>query len=144
MVQEPKLVFLDEPTAGVDPAGSRVIRDLIVSLKERGLTVVLTSHLLEQVQQVCDRVGIMSKGSLKKEGSLDELLALEDQTEINLRNAPPELLEKIRELSKSAGAEVLNMGTSRTTLERLFLEVTGTAPHKEPEYRNSQSRSRNG
>ena len=59
LVQDPRLVILDEPTAGVDPSGSRQIRDLILNLKSRGITVFLCSHLLEQVQEICDRVGIM-------------------------------------------------------------------------------------
>ena len=88
LVQDPRLLILDEPTAGVDPIGSRQIRDLIFKLKDRGFTVFLCSHLLEQVQEVCDRVGIIHKGSLVKEGRLDDLIAIEDQTEIVLRNAP--------------------------------------------------------
>ena len=75
LVQEPRLVILDEPTAGVDPIGSRQIRDLIFDLKKRGITVFLCSHLLEQVQEVCDRVGIIHRGRMVKEGPLDELLA---------------------------------------------------------------------
>ena len=63
LVGRPKLVVLDEPTAGVDPAGSRKIRDLIMQLKEQGITVILSSHLLEQVQEVCDRVGIIFEGN---------------------------------------------------------------------------------
>ena len=64
MVHDPRLLILDEPTAGVDPAGSRQIRDLFLRLKTRGKTVLLTSHLLEQVQEVCDRVGILATGRL--------------------------------------------------------------------------------
>ena len=88
LVNDPRLVVLDEPTAGVDPAGSRDIRDLILSLKQRGITVLLSSHLLEQVQEVCDRVGILANGVLVREGRVDELLAVENQTEIVLENAP--------------------------------------------------------
>ena len=62
LIQEPRLVILDEPTAGVDPVGSRQIRDLILKLRERGITVFLCSHLLEQVQEVCDHVGIIFQG----------------------------------------------------------------------------------
>src|SRR4029079_14528554 len=62
LVQEPRLLVLDEPTAGVDPAGSREIRDLILGCKERGITVLLCSHLLGQVQEICDRIGILHKG----------------------------------------------------------------------------------
>jgi ABC-2 type transport system ATP-binding protein len=125
LVQEPRLVILDEPTAGVDPIGSRQIRDLIFDLKKRGITVFLCSHLLEQVQEVCDRVGIIHRGRMVKEGPLDELLAVGDQTEIILRDASPELLEKIRALvTTDGGAELLHTGRPRTTLERLFLRET--------------------
>ncbi|MBK1826858.1 ABC transporter ATP-binding protein [Haloferula rosea] len=125
LVQEPRLVILDEPTAGVDPIGSRQIRDLIFALKKRGITVFLCSHLLEQVQEVCDRVGIIFRGRMIREGQLDELLAIEDQTELILKDASPELLEKINRLvAESGGGEMIRSGRPRTTLERLFLRET--------------------
>jgi ABC-2 type transport system ATP-binding protein len=125
LIQEPRLVILDEPTAGVDPVGSRQIRDLILDLKQRGITVFLCSHLLEQVQEVCDRVGIIFRGRMVKEGPIDELLAVEDQTEIVLRDASPELVAKVRELvAADGGAELLRAGRPKTTLERLFLQET--------------------
>jgi ABC-2 type transport system ATP-binding protein len=125
LVQDPRLVILDEPTAGVDPIGSRQIRDLIFDLKQRGITVFLCSHLLEQVQEVCDRVGIVHHGRMVKEGPLDELLAVGDQTEILLRDASPELLEKIHALvAADGGADWLRTGRPKTTLEKLFLEET--------------------
>lgn len=125
LVQEPKLVILDEPTAGVDPIGSRQIRDLILALKERGITVFLCSHLLEQVQEVCDRVGIIYRGRMVKEGALEDLLAIEDQTELILRDASPELLGKVRELVEAEGrATLVRTGRPRTTLERIFLQET--------------------
>lgn len=130
LIQEPRLVILDEPTAGVDPLGSRQIRDLIFKLRERGITVFLCSHLLEQVQEVCDRVGIIFRGKLVREGRLEDLIAIEDQSEIILRDASPELLEKIRALVESTpGATVVKTGKPRTTLERLFLrEISEDAP----------------
>jgi ABC-2 type transport system ATP-binding protein len=121
LVQDPRLVILDEPTAGVDPVGSRQIRDLIFKLREQGKTVFLCSHLLEQVQEVCDHVGIIFRGKMIKEGKLEDLIAIEDQTEIVLRDADPELIEQIRELVKTSQASVLRTGKPRTTLERLFL-----------------------
>lgn len=125
LIQEPRLVILDEPTAGVDPVGSRQIRDLILDLKQRGITVFLCSHLLEQVQEVCDRVGIIFRGRMVKEGPIDQLLAVEDQTEIVLRDASPELVAKVHELVNADGsAELVRAGRPRTTLERLFLQET--------------------
>ena len=127
LVNEPGLLVLDEPTAGVDPAGSRDIRDLILALKERGTTVLLSSHLLEQVQEVCDRVGILANGVLVREGGVEELLAVENQTELILENAPPDLLARIAELASGAGARVVEQRKPQTTLERLFLEATQAA-----------------
>ncbi len=125
MIQDPRLLILDEPTAGVDPAGSRRIRDLIIELKERGITIVVTSHLLEQMQEVCDRVGIMSQGRMVREGRLEDLISVENQTEIILENASADTLTKIRELvAKDANSKLVSLGKPRTTLERLFLEST--------------------
>lgn len=125
LVQEPRLVILDEPTAGVDPIGSRQIRDLIFKLRERGITVFLCSHLLEQVQEVCDHVGIIFKGRMVKEGRLEDLIAIEDQTEFIIQDASPELVARIEEMvAQSAGASLLRTGRPRTTLERLFLRET--------------------
>lgn len=125
LVQEPRLVVLDEPTAGVDPVGSRQIRDLILRLKRNGTTVFLCSHLLEQVQEVCDRVGIIHQGTLVKEGRLDDLIALHDRTELVLENPTEELLDQIRTLvDVTHGVELISEGNPRTTLESLFLRET--------------------
>lgn len=123
LIQDPRLLVLDEPTAGVDPLGSRQIRDLILELKKRGKTVLLTSHLLEQVQEVCDRVGIMARGIMMREGRLDELVTIEGQTEYLVENAPPELADKIAELARASGAKLLEARKPEQTLERVFLEA---------------------
>jgi len=124
LINEPKLVVLDEPTAGVDPAGSREIRDLIVDLKRRGITVLLSSHLLAQVQEICDRVGILANGKLVREGRLEELIAIENQTELVLENASDTLVNEIEGLAARSNAKLVAQRKSTTTLERLFLEAT--------------------
>ncbi|MFL6568219.1 MAG: ABC transporter ATP-binding protein [Chthoniobacterales bacterium] len=124
LINNPRLVVLDEPTAGVDPVGSRDIRDLILDLKRGGVTVLLSSHLLEQVQEVCDRVGILADGVLVREGRVGDLLAIENQSEIVYENAPADVAEKIEALIETAGGRVIEKRKSRTTLERLFLEAT--------------------
>jgi ABC-2 type transport system ATP-binding protein len=73
LIKEPKVIFLDEPTSGLDPKGINQILDLIVSLPKRGTTVLLSSHQLYQVQKVCQSIGILSKGRIVIEGSIDEL-----------------------------------------------------------------------
>ncbi len=125
IIQRPQLVILDEPTAGVDPSGSRKIRDLILQLKEDGVAVILCSHLLEQVQEVCDRVAIMQKGKMLREGALDDLIAVEDEIELVMSNMSAELQTKIEKLvNEDPAAQMLRVGHPRTTLERLFLAET--------------------
>jgi ABC-2 type transport system ATP-binding protein len=124
LIQEPRLLVLDEPTAGVDPAGSREIRDLILSFKERGITVLLCSHLLEQVQEICDRVGILDRGRLIREGRLDELISIENQTELVIENASPQLLAEIAEKVRASGARLVDQHQPQQNLERYFLQVT--------------------
>ena len=123
LIHEPRLIILDEPTAGVDPVGSREIRDLIVQLKDKGVTVFLCSHLLEQVQEVCDHVGIIFNGKIVKAGPLEDLIAIEDQTEILIKDAGPRTLARIKAvIADSENAKFVSMGKPRTTLERLFLD----------------------
>jgi ABC-2 type transport system ATP-binding protein len=127
LVNEPKLVVLDEPTAGVDPAGSRDIRNLIVDLKRRGITVLLSSHLLTQVQEICDRVGILAGGTLAREGRLEELIAIENRSELVLENASDALVKEIEKLAANSNAKLIERRRSTTTLERLFLDATQNA-----------------
>jgi len=124
LINKPKLVVLDEPTAGVDPACSRDIRNLIVDLKKSSVTVLLSSHLLSQVQEICDRVGILAKGALVREGHLEELVALEGRTELVLENASDKLMKEIERLAGKAKAKVIESRKSTNTLGRLFLDVT--------------------
>lgn len=124
MVHDPRLLILDEPTAGVDPAGSRQIRDLILRLKERGKTVLLTSHLLEQVQDVCDRVGILARGELVREGSLDLLTGVSGQTEFVIENAGPEVRSEIERLVATHGARLVGERPAKLDLETVFLKAT--------------------
>ncbi len=119
LVQKPRLVVLDEPTAGVDPIGSRLIRDIIVKLRQQGMTVFLCSHLLEQVQAICDRVGILYQGCMIAEGSIDELTRDRERQEVCLRDASPELLAQIKEL---AGEHWESTQSARNKLEQVFLD----------------------
>jgi ABC-2 type transport system ATP-binding protein len=124
LIHDPRLVVLDEPTAGVDPAGSREIRDLILDLKRRGITVLLSSHLLAQAQEICDRVGILADGVLVREGHLQELIAIENQTELVISDASAQLVNEIESVINRSNAKLIERRKSTTTLERLFLEAT--------------------
>ena len=129
LINEPKLIVLDEPTAGVDPAGSRDIRNIIVDLKASGITVLLSSHLLTQVQEICDRVGILARGTLMREGRLEELIGIKNRSELVLENASEALVNEIEGLAANSNAKLIERRRSTTTLERLFLEVTKPNEH---------------
>lgn len=78
MLSDPDLIFLDEPTDGVDPIGRKEIRDILAQIKARGKTIFLNSHLLSEVEMICDRVAILNKGDLIKEGNVDDLTKAEN------------------------------------------------------------------
>ncbi len=120
LVGDPKLLILDEPTAGVDPVGAAEIASIIRTLKSEGKTVLLCSHLLSQVESVCDRVAIMGRGKRLLEGSIDELTLGTDSSSLQLDGASPELRESVAALAAAEGARV---ATRRRSLEDLFLEL---------------------
>ena len=123
LIQKPKLVVLDEPTAGVDPVGSRQIRDLIFQLKVQGVTVFLCSHLLEQVQEVCNRVGIIFNGKMVKQGSVEELTSVQSQTEILFDGVDDKTKEQIHALIEQSGGSLVHSGAPRKSLENLFIDI---------------------
>ena len=120
MIHDPDLLFLDEPTAGVDPLGSSQIRDLILRLKKMGKTVVFSSHLLEQVQEVADRVAIFSLGKKVLEGPLDTLLTQSDSTLIEV---PGDLEPGQRERLLAAAGPGAQVSRPRLSLEQLYLRT---------------------
>lgn len=122
LVQSPRLIVLDEPTAGVDPLGSRSIRDIIVDVKQLGVTVFLCSHLLEQVQEICDSVGILYQGLMLAEGSVGELTQDQSTMEIKIHQASPELMARLQEVVKEDGkAEWMGSTHAQSSLEEVFL-----------------------
>jgi ABC-2 type transport system ATP-binding protein len=125
MMHDPDLLFLDEPTAGVDPLGSAQIRDLILKLKQMGKTVIFSSHLLEQVEEVSDRVAIFSLGKKVLEGSLDALLTENEGVEVHLPNLSPEQQDRIRGALQAAGVDpaTARFSRPRITLEQLYLRT---------------------
>lgn len=104
LLNEPDLIFLDEPTDGVDPIGRKEIRDILIDLKKKGKTIFLNSHLLSEVEMICDRVAILNKGDLIKEGSVDDLTKSEDIFIIEtIEPIDFEIKRKILELDSNAG-----------------------------------------
>jgi len=123
LINDPELVLLDEPTSGLDPIGTREMKDLIIDLKKRGKTVIMSSHLLADVEDVCDRIAVLHQGELKELGRVEDLLRVTDVTQIRARGISPVAYDEIRAVLKRHGGEDVEIGNPTTTLEELFLEV---------------------
>jgi len=123
LINDPELIVLDEPTTGLDPIGTREMKDLIIRLKEQGKTVLMCSHLLADVQDVCDRIGILYQGEMKELGRVESLLKVRDVTEIRAKNLSPAAEQEIRQAIAKHGGEVTYYGNPTTTLEELFLQI---------------------
>ena len=127
IVHDPELVILDEPTAGVDPVGAAAIGRIIEAMRARGKTVVLCSHLLGQVEQVCDRVAIMDKGRLVLEGAVEEVLERRDRHVLTVADLTPAALAAAETALTAHGARLGSVTHPRRSLEELFRElVTGS------------------
>ncbi|MGH9862154.1 MAG: ABC transporter ATP-binding protein, partial [Candidatus Acidiferrales bacterium] len=114
LINDPELIFLDEPTLGLDPVGRREVRDLIVELRARGTTVIFSTHILADVESLCDRIAILNRGRLHGLGTLDEILKLKTKaSEVLIAHPSPALLEALRPLSD----------TPRLVGDRLTLHV---------------------
>ena len=123
LINDPELVLLDEPTSGLDPIGTREMKDLIIDLKQRGKTVIMCSHLLADVEDVCDRIAVLHQGELKELGRVDELLRVTDITQIRSAGLPEAAQAEIRAVIDRHGGTDIEIGSPTTTLEDLFLEV---------------------
>jgi ABC-2 type transport system ATP-binding protein len=123
LIHDPKLLLLDEPTAGVDPIGSKDIRDLIIRLKGMGKTVLLSSHLLAQVQDVCDRIGVLNLGQLIMEGDVKTLVSDQRRLSITVQDLPDIARGRIEEAVRASGATVVSIEHPQTSLESLFLDA---------------------
>ncbi len=123
LINDPELVLLDEPTSGLDPIGTREMKDLIIDLKQRGKTVIMCSHLLADVEDVCDRIAVLHQGELKELGRVEDLLQVTGVTQIRAAGLPAAACEEVRAVLARHGAADIEIGHPRTTLEELFLEV---------------------
>ena len=128
LINDPDLVILDEPTSGLDPIGCREVKDLIVALARRGKTVILSSHLLADVEDVCDRVVIYYGGKVQAMGTLRELLATPDAIRITTPALPRETLERVLEIiRKDVAQDKVHIDTPTQNLESYFLDVVKKA-----------------
>jgi len=124
LINDPELILLDEPTSGLDPIGTRNMKDLILDLKKQGKTIIMSSHLLADVQDVCDRIGILHQGELKELGRVEDLLKVSDQTEIRVSGLSDDAKNRITKIiEEDPNAKLLYSGNPSTTLEDLFLRI---------------------
>ena len=152
LLGNPQLLIMDEPTSGLDPAGRKEVRDLISSLKAEGKTIFLSSHILSEVEQICDKAIIINRGRLVREGAMQALLGGADQVEILVDRVAPELeprlqewnatleqtshgvritvpLARKRELAEllwGSGSDVISLQPVKNSLEDLYMQLVGS------------------
>ena len=153
LMNDPELIFLDEPTDGVDPIGRKQIRDVLTHLKNNGKTIFLNSHLLSEVELICDRVAILNKGSLVTSGTVDELTSVSDtfrftvsevnddliqsllntykaviksQKEFTFRAETGEDLNKLIDFLRQKNVLILGIEKEKNTLESMFINLIGS------------------
>ena len=105
LINDPELVLLDEPTSGLDPLGTAEMKEMIRELKNEGKTVVMCSHLLADVQDVCDRIAILFKGELKVIGNVQELLEAKEETQLVTSTLSDEAIEEVKGVLEKHGGE---------------------------------------
>jgi ABC-2 type transport system ATP-binding protein len=152
LLGDPQLLIMDEPTSGLDPAGRKEVRDLIFSLKAAGKTIFLSSHILSEVEQICDKAIIINRGRLVREGTMQNLLTTGDKVEIVADRIPEEPAAKLKEWGATteqlpngvkillplerkreaaealwtAGADVVSLQPLKSSLEELYMQLVGS------------------
>jgi ABC-2 type transport system ATP-binding protein len=133
LVHDPRLVILDEPTSGVDPVGAAAISELILQLKVQGKTVLITSHLLTQIEEICDRVAILDRGRLILEGAVCDLVGGAERQALIVEKLSPGELQELRGWLGLRGRTLEAVAAPRARLDQIFLERVGRGDAKNPE-----------
>jgi len=127
LINDPDLIILDEPTSGLDPLGTRQVKDIVRSLAERGKTVLLSSHLLADVEDVCDRITILYGGKVQASGPIRDLLQVANHLQIQLKDLTDEKRDTLLTLLEDHLGERPTLEPTRRDLETFFLEVVAKA-----------------
>lgn len=122
LVHDPQLVILDEPTAGVDPLGSAAIAEIVRELKRRGKTILLSSHLLAQIEGLCDRVAILHRGKLVREGRVDDLVEEKDAESLVVQGLSADGRAAVEAEIKAQGGRLTRVEKPRLSLDAYFLK----------------------
>lgn len=123
LINDPDLIMLDEPTTGLDPIGTREMKDLILALRDQGKTILLCSHQLADVQDVCDRIAILHQGELKELGRVSDLLKVQDVTEVHASGLSDAAKQEIADVIKRHGGTLKSIDNPTATMEDLFLNI---------------------
>ncbi|MCD4657993.1 MAG: ABC transporter ATP-binding protein [Planctomycetes bacterium] len=123
LINDPELLILDEPTSGLDPIGTAEMKQLIVKLKNEGKTILMNSHLLADVEEVCDRISILYKGELLKEGNLKDMLTIGNSTSVEFKRKDEEFQNKLKEFAKKLDVEIARFEVPKDTLSMYFLRL---------------------
>jgi len=126
LINDPELLILDEPTTGLDPIGTRQIKDLILELAKRGKTILLCSHLLADVEDVCDRIAILYGGRVQSEGEVRKLLVQTEKRQITTGRISEGAVEQIRQIVESEDSE-FDVSTPLEKLETYFIKTVAAA-----------------
>lgn len=127
LINDPEFLILDEPTSGMDPIGTRQIKDLIVQLAQRGKTILLCTHLLADVEDVCDRVAVMFGGKVRKQGTVDELLIQSGVSTLEVASLSSEDVQAVEQALEARGKHIERVDHPRQKLEDLFLQIVHDA-----------------
>jgi ABC-2 type transport system ATP-binding protein len=125
LIADPEVFILDEPTRGLDPLGAVQVKELIAELRAQGKAVLISSHLLGELENVCDRVAFLNQGKLLREGTLEELLRETEIHELRLSPPNPEAIKALIEFAKQKGLNVVSSKSPMRTLEAFYLSVLG-------------------
>jgi ABC-2 type transport system ATP-binding protein len=131
LINDPELVFLDEPTSGLDPIATHEVKDLILQLKKHGKTIVLSSHLLADVEDICDRIAILYGGKIQAQGVVGDLLSKPSATQITLENLPQPLRQQLVSWFGQNNIRQVSFSTPRERLETFFLRVVEAARQRQ-------------
>jgi ABC-2 type transport system ATP-binding protein len=123
LLGDPALLILDEPTIGLDPVGAQDFKKLLLDLKAQGKTILLCTHLLAEMEEVCDRIAILYRGKLLRTGTAEELLSLKDTLLLKVKGLGPEAMGRMKSFLKGEGAEITAVSGGKESLEDLFMKT---------------------